>query len=162
MDGCTCLARLSAFHRATVQVLQHRLAFSSTPPPGIGHTRVTIDASRNIKVVTLSLQLLQNCLMLINALLVERTIAREDMWERLTAQDLRGLTPLFHAPINPLWTICARSLAVLVSGGRLSRRRSLSDACSSVGSDRSYPCRTAGTRLAEGWRRHRAVRKGSK
>lgn len=53
------------------------------------------------KVVTLSLQLLQNCLMLINALLVERTIAREDMWERLTAQDLRGLTPLFHAPINP-------------------------------------------------------------
>lgn len=53
------------------------------------------------EVVTLSLQLLQNCLMLINTLLVERTIEREDMWERLTAEDLRGLTPLFHGHINP-------------------------------------------------------------
>lgn len=53
------------------------------------------------EVVTLSLQLLQNCLMLINTLLVERTIEREGMWERLTAEDLRGLTPLFHGHINP-------------------------------------------------------------
>jgi hypothetical protein len=48
-------------------------------------------------VVTLSLQLLQNCLMLINTLLVERTIE----WERLTTEDLRALTPLFHGHINP-------------------------------------------------------------
>lgn len=53
------------------------------------------------EVVTLSLQLLQNCLMLINTLLVERTIEREGMWEWLTAEDLRGLTPLFHGHINP-------------------------------------------------------------
>lgn len=53
------------------------------------------------EVVTLSLQLLQNCLVLINTLLVERTIEREGMWERLTAEDLRGLTPLFHGHINP-------------------------------------------------------------
>ncbi len=53
------------------------------------------------EVVTLSLQLLQNCLMLINTLLLERTIEREGMWERLTAEDLRALTPLFHGHINP-------------------------------------------------------------
>lgn len=46
-------------------------------------------------------QLLQNCLMLINTLLVERTIEGEGLWERLTAEDLRALTPLFHGHINP-------------------------------------------------------------
>jgi len=53
------------------------------------------------EVVTLSLQLLQNCLMLINTLVVEREIEREGLWERLTAEGLRGLTPLFHGHINP-------------------------------------------------------------
>jgi TnpA family transposase len=53
------------------------------------------------EVVTLSLQLLQNCLMLINTLLVERTIEREGLWERLTIEDFRALTPLFHGHINP-------------------------------------------------------------
>jgi hypothetical protein len=53
------------------------------------------------EIVTLSLQLLQNCLMLINTLLIERTLEREDLWERLTAADFRGLTPLFYGHINP-------------------------------------------------------------
>jgi TnpA family transposase len=53
------------------------------------------------EIVTLSLQLLQNCLMLINTILVERTIEREGLWERLSAEDLRALTPLFHGHINP-------------------------------------------------------------
>jgi hypothetical protein len=53
------------------------------------------------EIVTLSLQLLQNCLMLINTILVERTIEREGLWERLSAEDLRILTPLFHGHINP-------------------------------------------------------------
>jgi hypothetical protein len=43
------------------------------------------------EIVTLSLQLLQNCLMLINTILVERTIEREVLWERLSAEDLRAL-----------------------------------------------------------------------
>ena len=41
------------------------------------------------EIVTLSLQLLQNCLMLINTILVKRTIEREGLWERLSAEDLR-------------------------------------------------------------------------
>jgi hypothetical protein len=39
--------------------------------------------------------------MLINTILVERTIERENLWERLSIQDLRVLTPLFHGHINP-------------------------------------------------------------
>jgi TnpA family transposase len=53
------------------------------------------------EIVTLSLQLLHNCLMLINTILVERTIEREGLWERLSAEDLRALTLLFHGHINP-------------------------------------------------------------
>ena len=53
------------------------------------------------EIVTSSLQLLQNCLMLINTVLVEQTIEREGLWERLSAEDLRALTPLFHGHINP-------------------------------------------------------------
>ena len=37
----------------------------------------------------------------INTLLVERTIEREWQWERLTTEDPRALTPLFHGHINP-------------------------------------------------------------
>jgi hypothetical protein len=39
--------------------------------------------------------------MLINTILVERTIEREGLWERLSAEDFRALTPLFHGHINP-------------------------------------------------------------
>jgi TnpA family transposase len=52
-------------------------------------------------VVTLSLQLLQNCLMLINTILVERTLETRGLWQRLSADDRRALTPLFHGHINP-------------------------------------------------------------
>jgi TnpA family transposase len=53
------------------------------------------------EVVTLSLQLLQNCLMLVNTILIERTLAQEGLWDRMNGADRRGLTPLFHGHINP-------------------------------------------------------------
>jgi TnpA family transposase len=53
------------------------------------------------EVVTLSLQLLQNCLMLINTILVERAIERDGLWECLNTDDRRALIPLFHGHINP-------------------------------------------------------------
>ena len=49
----------------------------------------------------MSLQLLQNCLMLVNTILVERTIEQEGLWDHLSAEDRRALTPLFHGHINP-------------------------------------------------------------
>jgi len=39
--------------------------------------------------------------MLINTLLLERTLERDGFWDRLSAEDLRALTPLFHGHINP-------------------------------------------------------------
>jgi TnpA family transposase len=53
------------------------------------------------EIITLSLQLLQNCLMLINTILVEQTIEKHQWLERLKAEDLRALTPLFYEHINP-------------------------------------------------------------
>ena len=50
---------------------------------------------------TLALQLLQNCLMLINTLLVEQTIERQNLMESLSVEDLRALTPLFYEHVNP-------------------------------------------------------------
>ena len=50
---------------------------------------------------TLSLQLLQNCLMLINTILIQRTIDRQGLWARLQPEDFRALTPLFYGHINP-------------------------------------------------------------
>jgi TnpA family transposase len=53
------------------------------------------------EITLLSLQLLQNCLMLVNTILVERTLEKHGLWERLNAEDRRALTPLFHTHINP-------------------------------------------------------------
>lgn len=53
------------------------------------------------EISTLALQLLQNCLMLINTILVERTIEKEKMINRLSVEDLRALSPLFYEHINP-------------------------------------------------------------
>ena len=52
-------------------------------------------------ITLLSLQLLQNCLMLVNTILVERTLEKHGLWERLNPEDRRALTPLFHTHINP-------------------------------------------------------------
>lgn len=53
------------------------------------------------EISTLSLQLLQNCLMLINTILVEQTIEQQQLQEQLSIEDLRALTPLFYEHINP-------------------------------------------------------------
>ena len=47
------------------------------------------------------LQLLWNCLMLINTILLERTIDREGLWRDLSAEDRRALSPLFRGHIDP-------------------------------------------------------------
>lgn len=53
------------------------------------------------EISTLSLGLLQNCLMLINTLLVEQVIKEENFLEKLSVEDLRALSPLFYEHINP-------------------------------------------------------------
>jgi len=39
--------------------------------------------------------------MLINTILIQRTIDRQGLWTRLRPEDLRALTPLFYGHINP-------------------------------------------------------------
>ena len=53
------------------------------------------------EIVTLSQQLLQNCLMLINTLLIERTLAQHQLLEQLSEDDRRALSPLFDEHVNP-------------------------------------------------------------
>src|SRR6266850_823627 len=64
---------------------------------GIGAT----NSREQQEVTTLALQLLQNCLMLINTLLVERTIAQHRLLEQLSEGDRRALSPLFYEHVNP-------------------------------------------------------------
>jgi hypothetical protein len=52
----------------------------------------------------LAVHLLQNCLVFINTLMLQRVLC-EAAWEkRLTADDLRGLTPLIYSHISPYGT----------------------------------------------------------
>jgi TnpA family transposase len=53
------------------------------------------------EITTLALQLLQNCLMLINTLLVEKTLEQHQLLPHLTDADHRALTPLFYEHVNP-------------------------------------------------------------
>jgi len=54
-----------------------------------------------MEISMLSLHLLQNCLILINTLLLEKTIEERNMLEKLSPEDMRALTPLFHEHMNP-------------------------------------------------------------
>ncbi len=56
---------------------------------------------QDMEISMLSLHLLQNCLILINTLLLEQTIDRQNMLEQLSPEDMRALTPLFHGHVNP-------------------------------------------------------------
>jgi TnpA family transposase len=52
----------------------------------------------------LALHLLQNCLVYINTLMVQRVLTRPHWRGELTAEDLRALTPLIWEHVNPYGT----------------------------------------------------------
>jgi len=49
----------------------------------------------------LCLHLVQNCLMLINSILVEQTVAQHQLLEQFSRDDRRALTALFYEHVNP-------------------------------------------------------------
>ncbi len=49
----------------------------------------------------LALHLLQNCLVYVNTLMLQRVLTEPGWMARMTAEDHRGLTPAIHAHINP-------------------------------------------------------------
>jgi TnpA family transposase len=53
------------------------------------------------EISALCLQLVQNCLVLINAILVEQTVAQHHLLEQFSSDDRRALTPLFFEHVNP-------------------------------------------------------------
>ncbi len=55
----------------------------------------------NQELGMLSLQLLQNCLVYINTLMIQQTLSDPGMMKIMKPEDLRGLTPLIFYHINP-------------------------------------------------------------
>jgi len=53
------------------------------------------------EVSVLCMALLQNALVLINTLMIQRVLAEPAWLARMTPEDLRGLTPLIYAHVNP-------------------------------------------------------------
>jgi Tn3 transposase DDE domain len=49
----------------------------------------------------LALHLLQNCMVYINTVMMQQVLARPHWAERLTATDMRALTPLIWEHVNP-------------------------------------------------------------
>src|SRR5271168_3077849 len=56
------------------------------------------------EVSVLALHLLQSCLVYINTLMLQRVLAEPGWRARVTAADVRGLTPLVWAHVNPYGT----------------------------------------------------------
>jgi len=63
--------------------------------------RLESNRKEDQEISMLSLHLLQNCLILINTILLERTIEQQRLLEKLSEEDFRALTPLFHVHVNP-------------------------------------------------------------
>jgi len=63
--------------------------------------RLMTNDQQDMEISVLSLHLLQNCLILINTLLLERTIEQRNMLEEMSPEDMRALTPLFYGHVNP-------------------------------------------------------------
>jgi hypothetical protein len=49
----------------------------------------------------LALHLLQNCLIYVNTLMIQRLLAEPAWRARMTPEDWRGLTPLIYHHVNP-------------------------------------------------------------
>ena len=49
----------------------------------------------------LAMHLLQMCIVSINTLMIQQILAQSDWQNRLQAEDLRALTPLIYAHVNP-------------------------------------------------------------
>jgi hypothetical protein len=64
-------------------------------------------------------ELLQKCLMLINTILIQRTIERQELWAQLKPEDFRALTPLILWPYQSVRSIRIGFGRRLIPGSRL-------------------------------------------
>ena len=61
----------------------------------------TTNSREQQEISALCLQLVQNCLMLINSILVEQTVAHHQLLEQFSGDDRRALSALFYEHVNP-------------------------------------------------------------
>ena len=71
------------------------------------------------EVTTLALQLLQNCLMLINTVLIEQTIAQHHLLDQLSAEDRRAPDAVILWLCQSLWVVRAEAGPAVVPRGRV-------------------------------------------
>jgi len=53
------------------------------------------------ELAMLSLQLLQNCLIFMNTLMIQKVLEEPSWMQRMAPEDWRGLSPLIYHHINP-------------------------------------------------------------
>ncbi len=70
------------------------------------NSEIRFNSLEDQEVSALSLQLLQNCLVYINTLMVQEILYNNNQYwlKRMTPEDFRGLTPLFYNHVNPYGT----------------------------------------------------------
>jgi TnpA family transposase len=56
------------------------------------------------EMAVLSLHLLQNCLVYINTLMIQKVLSEKQWFDLMTPEDLRALTPLIYTHVNPYGT----------------------------------------------------------
>jgi hypothetical protein len=56
---------------------------------------------KDMELTMLALHLLQICLVYVNTLMIQQLLADRRWAKRLTQEDLRALTPLIYAHVNP-------------------------------------------------------------
>jgi TnpA family transposase len=56
------------------------------------------------EMAVLSLHLLQNCLVYINTLMIQKVLSEKQWFDLMAPEDLRALTPLIYTHVNPYGT----------------------------------------------------------
>jgi len=64
-------------------------------------SEMTTNRRKDMELTMLALHLLQICMVYINTLMIQQVLANRSWAKRLTKEDLRALTPLIYAHVNP-------------------------------------------------------------
>lgn len=65
-----------------------------------------MNSMENQEIAVLALHLLQNCLVLINTLMIQEVLLEQNksLLQKLVQEDFRALTPLIYVHVNPYGT----------------------------------------------------------
>jgi TnpA family transposase len=78
---------------------------------------ISSNAIEDQEITALSLHLLQNCLVYINTLMIQKVLSDKKLFNIMTDDDFRGLTPLIYGHINPYGSFKLNMDERIVIGG---------------------------------------------